>query len=184
MSNKKGAVAVGEYMGILVFMFVLLVVFLIFSSCSVLKVGQDIKQSKISKTEVEAIKSINFFLEMDYVDPDDPEFQEDKGKKVHDIIIKKHNNVDFLEGDMFDKMVHDYFSEKYIYTTKIGSPTRKDGTDKWRFLIFPNIETRGIGHQYQSSDFRYGNKVEAYVRMLVPNEDNYEYLELVLHIYE
>lgn len=177
MLNKKSQ-APGEYLGIIIFVFVLAFTFIFLSSCSIFKVNQDIKQFEFSKTEIGAIRAINFFLEMDYVDPNDPEFQDDKEKKVQDIILKKYRDVDFPDGDLFDKLVDDYFSEVF--------------DDKWRLVIYPGIGNRGSTYDYQSSGFRYDDRVEASITVLVPNEDDYkyledddyEYLEVVLQVFE
>ena len=173
MSDKKGGVAIGEYLGIIVFMLALVVFGLIFLGCSVSKVKQDYERFLFSKTEINGIRDINFFLEMDY---EDSEFIKEQEKKVSDIITLKHYEKDF------DNFVKPHFDKLY--------------GEKWRLAIYPGIGIRGGGAQeYQPRDrplgrIQYGDKVEGSVVLPVLKVDDkrelykFEYVDVALQIYE
>lgn len=182
MSDKKGGVAIGEYLGIVVFILALVVFGLIFLGCSVSKAKQDYERFLFSKTEINGIRDINFFLEMPYVDKDEEGFEKEHEKKVPDIIRKKHYEVDFSSGDAFDKFVVSHFDKLY--------------GEKWRLAIYPGIGIRGGGaHEYQPQgrppgNIQYDDKVEGSIVLPVLKEENkkepyeYEYVDVALQIYE
>lgn len=181
MSDKKGGVAIGEYLGIIVFMLALVVFGLIFLGCSVSKVKQDYERFLFSKTEINGIRDINFFLEMPYADEKEDGFEEEHEKKVPDIITRKHHKVDFLPADAFDKFVVSHFDKV--------KPDKK-----WRLAIYP-IGSRGGGaHEYQAQDrppgrIQYEDKVEGSITLPLLKEGDeeaykYDYVDVALQIYE
>ena len=99
--NKKATdIAPGEYLGILVTIFVIVIFMLIFYGCSVFNAKETHEAFVISKEELEAIKDLNFFLEM----PIDGE------KNVLDLVIESFNNDDYGE---LHNLAKEHFSKKY-----------------------------------------------------------------------
>ncbi len=178
MSNKKGF-APDEWFGIIFLVLGLVFFGLIFISCSAAITKQKYEQSQSSKTEFEAIKELNVFLEMPYIDAADPEFQQAQGKKAVDVIIKKYLDVDFSQGDNFDVFVNNHFSQIF---------------DKFRLAVYDK-GIRGAGSwSYQSSNLGYGELVEASVIIATPKDrtsglldaveqDDFKLIEVVLQVY-
>ena len=111
MLNKKRGVALGELVAMLVFMFVALVAFVSCSACSVSKAKNEYEELKFSKDEIEAIKALNFFLEMDV----------DEEKKVYDFVIESHLSTSPDRYDELNDLALDYFFQK--------------GYEYWRLVI-------------------------------------------------
>lgn len=99
MLKKKKGLAYGEIRGILVFLFVLVIGVFIFYGCNIININKSNEEVQVSTTEIEIIKDLNFFLEI----------QIDKDRKVSDIIIESYKKNDY---DEFKKIASEYFLKK------------------------------------------------------------------------
>ena len=102
MLNKKGMIAAEEIFGMLWFVFVAAIMVLVFWSCEAKRDIVQYNEFVDSKAELEAIKSLNFFLGMPH--------PTDSGKKVLDLVIESNraNNYDTFSG-----IAEGYFGEIY-----------------------------------------------------------------------
>ena len=106
MYDKKGT-AFEEFVGLGTFTFAIVIGLLLLFGCRVYKETQDYEAFEFSKDEIEAIKALNFFLEMPV----------DEERKVMGVIIKSYQDEDYCE---FDKIAREHFSEIH---------------DRWGFTI-------------------------------------------------
>lgn len=97
MLNKKRGIATGEIIGLLVFMLGAVTITLFFYGYIISNAQKAYQESKFSKDEIEATKTLNFFLEMDA----------DDERKVVDLTIESYSNEDYTE---FDRIAEQHFS--------------------------------------------------------------------------
>ena len=108
MPNKKGAIAAEELFGALRWLFVLVVVLLVFYGCSVFELKKTSAQITVSASDLEAAKSLNYFLG----------FPVDGQNSILDLIQESYKSGNY---DQFNKMQREYFSGKYGYWNLIIS---------------------------------------------------------------
>ncbi len=98
MLNKKGGIAAEDMMGILVFMFAIIIAILIFYGCSVSKEKAKYEGLKDFEYDIEVKKALNFFLEM----------RDSEGRKVSDILAEEQD-VGSVES-----LAKNYFKSNYF----------------------------------------------------------------------
>ena len=99
MFNKKGGVAAEEVGGILMFMIGLVISFLLFFACTTSKIEEEYEHLEFSKDEIEAIKSLNFFLDVDV----------DEERKVYDVIKEVYSSGNY---EFFNELAIGYFNQR------------------------------------------------------------------------
>jgi len=156
MSNKKAGVPVDEIRGILVYMIVAVIAMLFFYGCNVFNAKKTYEEVKISTNEFNAIKNLNYFLEI-------PINQE---KKVSDIIIESYVLNDYTE---FDKVAREHFSKIY---------------GDWRLIIFDNDGyIKYNSHEFGEISSITVAKSEA--KILIPDgTGNFEFIKVVFQIHK
>jgi hypothetical protein len=105
MSNKKGAGAIEQLPGIFTITIAIMLMLLFFWGCSANREAKKTSEFEFSKSEIETIKALNFFLEMP--------IEEDK--KVMDIIIEAVNEDDDEKYRTLNTAAVNHFSETYDY---------------------------------------------------------------------
>ena len=135
MLNKKGwHPAIDELRGSLTFMLVAVIIILSFAACSVYNETREYEEFKISKYEIEAHKSLNFFLEMPI----------DEEKKVSDVIAESYLKEDYED---LNEIIIGYFGD-----LKDFPANRADGY--WILEIFDgsrlysSIQYNGYARRY------------------------------------
>ena len=108
MPNKKGAIAAEELFGALRWLFVLVVALLVFYGCGVFELKKTNTQITASTNDLEAAKSLNYFLG----------FPVDGQNSILDLIQESYKSGNY---DQFNKMQREYFSGKYGYWNLIIS---------------------------------------------------------------
>lgn len=102
MLNRKGAIATDQLFGALRYSFVLLAFILIFSVYNVLDLKKANAQITASTNDLDAAKSLNYFLE----------YPVDIQNTVLDLIVESYKSGNY---DELNKIQREYFSGKYDY---------------------------------------------------------------------
>jgi len=129
MYDKKGT-AFEEFVGLGIFIFAVLIGLLFFMGCRVSKEAQEYEAFEFSKDEIEAIKALNFFLEMPV----------DEERNVIDLIIESVNNGDYVN---LNTIAVDHF----------GDLTDECKVAHWRFKIFPTTRYDSVNYNGYSHCF-------------------------------
>lgn len=88
MSSKKGEISAEDLWGFLRFVGVSIILILLFFGCNITKATKEYEQLKFSKSEVQAAKELNRFLETPV----------DQDKKVYDTILGYLKDI-YADGD-------------------------------------------------------------------------------------
>jgi hypothetical protein len=155
MYNKKGGLAIGEIRGFFVYTFIAIVGILLFYGCSVFNEKKTMEEISISTHEINAIKSLNHFLEIPSQD-----------KKVIDIIVESYYKRDYGE---LDKIAKTFFSEDYT---------------SWALLILDEHGSTLYDSKdtYKIYDFRLA---ESELRIPISDiSGNFEFVTLIFQIRE
>lgn len=96
MLNKKGGVPIDELRGFLTFVFIFVVLLLFFLGCSVINTKKEYQKAEFSKSEIDVIGDLNFFLQI-------PVGQ----KKVSDVIISSYLQNNYAD---LEKIATEHFS--------------------------------------------------------------------------
>ncbi|MEK0338153.1 MAG: hypothetical protein QQN41_12035 [Nitrosopumilus sp.] len=102
MFDKKAGIATEEIFGMVTFMIVAAIAVLLFFGCSVKLQTQEYTAFELQKDEIEAIKSLNFFLEMPH--PTNPE------KMVMDLVVESYLSETDDAYCELDSIAREYFS--------------------------------------------------------------------------
>lgn len=147
MYNKKGAMPSMEIRGLLTFVFTAAIILLLYYGCGVSREKQNYTKFELAKDEIEAIKALNFFLEMP--NPTNPE------KTVMDLVVESYFSGDYAD---FNTLAVDHFQEKY---------------DDWMLIVY---DKDGV-EKYDSCNYHPDNPpcyyrlvISSYAEIYVPTE--------------
>jgi len=165
MLNRKGGVAIGRYVGMIVFVFVIVILGLSFLGCSVSRAKQDYEVFQISKAEVEIIRDLNLFLEIPVGD----------GKIMLDLILELSKEFIYNEDsskndlDRFRTEMSEIFQEYFSSSRRLMIINSVGGM--W-YDSFGNYAWR---------DISYDELIEGTVKLPIATESGgYAFIEVVL----
>ena len=155
MSNKRAGAPVEALPGIFTFMVVGVLSLFIFFACGLNSTNKAYAETKVSKANIDAIKSLNFFLQMDV----------DEEKKVSDIIIDSYLRND---NDEVDKLAKEYFSNYY---------------GDWRLFIVDSNTNVFYDFQESSSISGKTDIFQSSVDIPVSRGEDFEFVEIILQLF-